>query len=37
MSNLRSAPMRRRKMDDELNPLDGVANLADIMLVFACG
>jgi hypothetical protein len=24
-------------MDDELNPLDGVANLADIMLVFACG
>lgn len=23
--------------EDEINPLDGVANLADVMLVFACG
>ena len=22
---------------EEINPLDGLANLADVMLVFACG
>jgi hypothetical protein len=37
VDNLRSALLRRPKKDDEINPLDGVANLADIMLVFACG
>ena len=24
-------------MNEDINPLDGVANLADVMLVFACG
>ncbi len=38
MLTLRSGPMRRpKKNDNDLNPLDGLANLADIMLVFACG
>lgn len=28
---------RRAKRDDMVNPLEFVANLADVMLVFACG
>ena len=33
-----SGKFRRENWDDEeINPLDGVANLADVMLVFACG
>lgn len=28
---------RRRRMSEEVNPLDGVINIVDAMLVFACG
>ena len=26
-----------KELKEEINPMDGVANLADVMLVFACG
>ena len=26
-----------KNLTEEINPMDGVANLADVMLVFACG
>lgn len=28
---------RRRRSDEEVNPLEGVINIVDAMLVFACG
>ncbi|MEG2118734.1 MAG: DUF2149 domain-containing protein [Pseudoflavonifractor sp.] len=28
---------RSRRQDTEVNPMEGVANLADVMLVLACG
>ncbi len=31
------AARRMRRSGQEVNPLDGITNLADIMLVFACG
>lgn len=34
-SGLRSG--RSRLREDNNNPMDGLANLADVMLVFACG
>lgn len=35
--NLRKFSLRSKKGEGDLNPLDGVANLADVMLVLACG
>ncbi|WP_313133005.1 DUF2149 domain-containing protein [Anaerocolumna sp.] len=32
-----SSVYRRKKSEEDVNPMDGVANLIDIMLVFACG
>ena len=37
MRGIRQGRLRAAKRPEELNPLDGVANLADVMLVFACG
>ncbi|WP_148134144.1 DUF2149 domain-containing protein [Candidatus Formimonas warabiya] len=37
MKNLRISPLRDRKNDGDQNPMDSLANLADLMLVFACG
>lgn len=38
MADLRSSRYRRHSLgDDDLDPMSGVANLADAMLVFACG
>jgi len=34
---LRSSSLRRRRYEEEINPLDGVVNIVDAMLVFACG
>ncbi|MEG1500852.1 MAG: DUF2149 domain-containing protein [Clostridiales bacterium] len=34
---LRHGKYRSKNMDQEINPMDGVANLADVMLVLACG
>ena len=34
---LKTGKLRRSANDAEINPMDGVANLADVMLVFACG
>lgn len=35
--NLRGSDLRRRYQDEELDPSSGLANLADCMLVLACG
>jgi hypothetical protein len=37
MRSLRQSRLRRARHSDEINPMDGMANLADVMLVFACG
>ena len=29
--------LRRHKIVEDFNPMEGMANLADVMLVFACG
>ncbi|MBQ3610696.1 MAG: DUF2149 domain-containing protein [Firmicutes bacterium] len=29
--------LRTHRKQDDFNPMDGMANLADVMLVFACG
>lgn len=29
--------LRAHRKQDDFNPMDGMANLADVMLVFACG
>lgn len=29
--------LRVKKTEEDINPMDGVANIADAMLVFACG
>ena len=34
---LRQGRLRTGKTEEMVNPMDGVANLADAMLVFACG
>lgn len=34
---LRRSPLRRQKDEESVNPMDGLANLADVMLVLACG
>ena len=36
-SSGRGGMRRARRAERELNPMSGVANLADVMLVFACG
>jgi hypothetical protein len=35
--DLRGTSMRRREMGEDVDPAVGLLNLADIMLVFACG
>ena len=35
--NIRGHSLRSNKSQNDYNPMDGLANLADIMLVFACG
>lgn len=35
--SIRSGTLRTIKNKEEINPLDGLGNLADAMLVFACG
>lgn len=37
MGRLRTSRLRRKSVDQTVNPLDGMANLADAMLVLACG
>lgn len=38
MANLSDSPLRRRRsIGEDFNPGEGALNLADIMLVFACG
>ena len=34
---LRGNGRQSHRFDDDINPLDGVINIADLMLVFACG
>lgn len=36
-SRLRTGRLSARRKSEDLNPMDGLANLADCMLVFACG
>jgi hypothetical protein len=36
-NSIRSSSLRGRKGREEINPMDGIANLADAMLVLACG
>ncbi|MBR5429216.1 MAG: DUF2149 domain-containing protein [Firmicutes bacterium] len=36
-TNLRQGGLRRRTGESNFNPLEGMANLADCMLVLACG
>ncbi|MEG1584635.1 MAG: DUF2149 domain-containing protein [Anaerovorax sp.] len=37
-AGLRNSSLRGRKnYEEELNPLDGIVNIVDAMLVFACG
>jgi hypothetical protein len=35
--SLRAGRLRRSRYHDDINPMDGLANLADVMLVLACG
>lgn len=35
--NKNKGRLRRAKRIEDLNPMDGVGNMADAMLVFACG
>jgi hypothetical protein len=37
MRNLRGSKLCGREQKKDINPMDGVANLADLMLVLACG
>jgi len=37
MRSLRQSRLRRARHAEDINPMDGIANLADVMLVFACG
>ena len=37
MRSLRQSRLRRARHVEDMNPMDGIANLADVMLVFACG
>jgi hypothetical protein len=37
MRSLRQSRLRRARHVDEVNPMDGLFNLADVMLVFSCG
>jgi hypothetical protein len=37
MRSLRQSRLRRARHSDEANPMDGLFNLADVMLVFCCG
>jgi hypothetical protein len=37
MRSLRQSRLRRARHADEVNPMDGLFNLADVMLVFSCG
>lgn len=37
MRSLRQSRLRRARHPDEVNPMDGLFNLADVMLVFSCG
>ena len=37
MRSLRQSRLRRARKSEDTNPMDGMANLADVMLVFACG
>jgi hypothetical protein len=37
LRNLTSGRLLRTEGSSEFNPMDGLANLADVMLVFACG
>ncbi len=34
---LRNSSLRKRLYEEEISPLDGVVNIVDAMLVFACG
>ena len=36
-SGLRMGGLRRPKVSEDINPLEGVVNIVDAMLVFACG
>ncbi len=36
-NSIRSSSLRGRKGREGINPMDGIANLADAMLVLACG
>ena len=35
--NLRKSQLRYERSEQKINPMDGMANLADVMLVMACG
>lgn len=34
---IRNSSLYSRRREEETNPMDGIANLVDVMLVFACG
>ena len=34
---IRNSSLYSRRREEEANPMDGIANLVDVMLVFACG
>lgn len=34
---IRNSNLYCRRREEEANPMDGIANLVDVMLVFACG
>lgn len=37
MSTLRSGSLRNKKTREDVNPMENLSNLADALLVFACG
>ncbi len=37
MRSLRQSRLRRARHAEEANPMEGLFNLADVMLVFSCG
>ncbi len=37
LDRFRTGRLRTKKQEDSFNPMDGTANLADVMLVLACG
>ncbi|MGI6486019.1 MAG: DUF2149 domain-containing protein [Tepidanaerobacteraceae bacterium] len=37
LGKLRSGKLRNSRLQEDLNPLEGIVNMVDAMIVFACG